>query len=976
MSGTSAKLSLVFLFAIWALMAGAQDSPATKKKGRTYHVTGRVMEAFEGTPMSDVAVEVMNEDSVVLAKVTTQKADSEEGLGALFKGVFNVDLPALGKYIAKYSYVGYETKYVPFQLKYRRETQVRLDDVLLQKDIVMLDEVTVKATKVKMVLHGDTIVYNADAFHLAEGSMLDALIKKLPGAELSSDGRITINGKQVETLLVNGKDFFTGDPKLALQNLPAYTVNKIKVYDQRGAKSELMGKDMNDKNFVMDVRLKKEYSSGWIGYAEGGYGTENRYHGKLAAMHFNDVSRQLVYGSSNNLGQNSVYNADFGSWTGSGTPTSDSQYHNAGFAYQHQTKEGMKSDRFASSNDISYSDVDTKDWSSTQNFLEGGDTFGRTSAISGNKSLRINSENKLTRWMSNGVAEVSLTASYTKNDAEQQSYSAMFNADPTGFRDLQQDVFGAENRFEAISLNRSKSISESSKNSFSVKGNSNFFITVFGDLVRANVSASYENLTGSSFALNNYDYFQTGTTDRRNNYNDTPSHNFNIEGTAAYAYSLFEDTSISLDYTYNHQYNRTNNLLYRLDCIEGRSEDTPYNVLPSTAAALNAVLDSPNSYTYGQHNITNTLAPGFIKNITVKENAFLMVVARVPFELKTNSLNYFREQHYAVEQHRLNVNPTLSVSYNHDTFSWHVGGDYTSSQPGMTNLITFRDDSNPLYVSLGNAHLKDTHNLHTYFDIDNMGTKTGYRFNVEYTRTYNALATSTVYDKSTGITTSQPTNINGNWNANGMLELYHYFDKDSHFKVSNSANATYMRSVDLNSVAGSTAGGQSVVNNVNLSERLSIDWEITEKISLKLYASENFTHQASRREGFTTVNAHNIGYGCEVTAELPWHLQFSSTLDQTSRRGYSDSQMNTNELVWNAKLQRSFIKGALLASVEGYDILGQRSNRSYVLNAQGRTESYSNLIPSFGMITLAYRFVKTPKNKKVEVPGHFSMPGR
>ena len=84
--------------------------------------------------------------------------------------------------------------------------------------------------------------------------------------------------------------------------------------------------------------------------------------------------------------------------------------------------------------------------------------------------------------------------------------------------------------------------------------------------------------------------------------------------------------------------------------------------------------------------------------------------------------------------------------------------------------------------------------------------------------------------------------------------------------------------------------------------------------------------------------------------------------------------MNTDELVWNAKLQRSFLGGTLLASVEGYDILGQRSNRSYVLNAQGRTESYSNLIPSFGMITLAYRFVKTPKNKKVEVPGQLLMP--
>ncbi len=968
------RLTVLLVFAVCALAVSAQDAPAKKKKGRTYTVSGRVVDAFEGTPIAKVAIEVLNEDSVTVATAVTKEAESEDGMGDLTKGWFDVTVPSLGKYIARFSCVGYAAKCVNFQLKYRRESNVMLDEVLLQKDIIMLDEVTVKATKVKMVLHGDTIVYNAGAFHLSEGSMLDALIKKLPGAELGSDGQITINGKRVESLLVNGKDFFTGDPKMALRNLPAYTVDKIKVYNQRGTMSELMGRDMDDKNFVMDVRLKKEYSSGWIGFAEGAYGTENRYSGKLAAMHFNDVSRQLIYGSSNNLGQNSVYNSDYGNWVGGGTPTTDSQYHNGGFAYQYQTEEGRKSNRFASANDISYSDVDSRNWSSTQNFLEGGDTYGRNYSVTGNKSLRISTDNRLTKWMPNGVAEVSLNASYTKNDAEQQSFSAMFNADPAGFRDLQQDVFGTTDRYRQILLNRSKSISETSGKTFDVTGNSNFFVTVFGDLIRANVSVSYENQSGNSFSSDKYDYFQTGDTDWRNNYNDTPSHNFNIDATAAYSYSLTDNSSISLDYNFGHQYNKTKNLLYRLDRIDGRSEDTPFNVLPSTAEALNAVLDAPNSYTYRQHNITNKLTPGFMKNIEVREDAFLMITASVPLELKTNSLNYFREQQYNVKQNRLNVNPGLNVSYNHDTKSWHVGANYGSVQPGMTSLITFRDDSNPLYVTLGNADLKDTHNLNLYFDMGNTGTKTGYTLNTQYSRTYNAVATSTVYDKTTGITTSKPVNIDGNWQVGGSLNVYRYLDKASRLQVSNAANAAYMRSVDLNSVAGSAASGRSVVNNVTFTDRLSMDWEVTEKISVKLYAGDTYRHQASKREGFTTVNAHDIGYGCEVTAELPWHLQFTSTLDQTSRRGYGDSQMNTDELVWNAKLQRSFLGGTLLASVEGYDILGQRSNRSYVLNAQGRTESYSNLIPSFGMITLAYRFVKTPKNKKVEVPGQLLMP--
>ena len=125
-------------------------------------------------------------------------------------------------------------------LRSKREFFVSVKPIRLAK-AHELAEVTVKATKVKMVVAGDTIVYNADAFNLAEGSMLDALISKLPGARLTKDGQIFVNGKYIQSLLVNGREFFSGNPKLALENLPAYTVNKIKVFNKSGAASKLAG---------------------------------------------------------------------------------------------------------------------------------------------------------------------------------------------------------------------------------------------------------------------------------------------------------------------------------------------------------------------------------------------------------------------------------------------------------------------------------------------------------------------------------------------------------------------------------------------------------------------------------------------------------------------------------------------------------------------------------------------------------------
>lgn len=962
-------LAIIMMATMAFATASAQFGYTYLNGGKNYTVSGRVMEAFEGTPMPNVAIEILDMDSTVVATTTTQDAKGDNYFAQYQKGRFDVEVTSLGKYIAKVSCVGYETKYVNFQLKYKREKSKYIDDILLQKEMIMLDEVSVKATKIKMVMHGDTIVYNADAFHLSEGSMLDELVRRLPGAQLSSDGQITINGKKVNSLLVNGKDFFTGDPKLALRNLPAYTVNKIKVYDQRGISSELTGRDMNDKSFVMDVRLKKEYSSGWIANVEAGYGTDKRYRVKAVGMHFTDVSKQMIYGNTNNLGMSSSYDADISDWNGGGgTPTVDSQYHMAGFAYHHQSEEGVKADKFSTANDISYSDVSNKDWSSTQNFLEGGDTYGRTHSLSGNKYLKISSANTFQKSLHTGLFTTRLNASYNKRDAEQQNFSAMFNADPIGFRDLQQDVFGTANLFEDITLNRSKSISESASKTFRVEGNGDIYLNMFGDFIRGNVQASYEKQTGHSFSLSDYDYQQTGTSDHRNNYKDSPSHNFSLNANASYTYVVSPDFDFSLDYRYKHQYNQTNDLLYRLDKLSDRDANTPYNVLPSTAAALNTVLDSPNSYTYGQHDISNSIEPAmhFKHDHMGEDLKYFSMWITVPIELVTNSLDYFREQNYNVKQNRWNVSPNISLNYLSHDVSYNLNATYNSVQPSMTSLITFRDDSDPLYVSLGNPDLKDTHDMRFSMGINKRSAKFGFWFNADYNRTFNAMATSTVYDKTTGITTSKPTNINGNWNTNASLSFDAQLDKNSRARINNMISGGYMCSVDLNSVAGSETDELSKVGNFQLSDRLSFNWDITSDIRITLYASEDFTHQSSQREGFTTVNAHNIGYGGDITAELPWHLQLTSTIDGTMRRGYSDSQMNTNEVVWNAKLNRSFFKGKLLATIEGYDILGQRSNRRYTLNSQGRTESYSNLIPSFGMVTLAYKFLKSPKKKGVD----------
>ncbi len=173
--------------------------------------------------------------------------------------------------------------------------------IMMIRAAKVLSEVTVTASKVKFYNKGDTIVYNADAFVLAEGTMLDGLLRQMPGVELKDDGRIFVNGEYVEELLLNGKDFFKGNNKVMLENIGAYTVKNVEVYRKQKDIDRVLGKGFGEKSLAMDVKLKKEYNQGMMLNAEAGYGSDDRYLGRLFGLWFSDHARVSAVGNINNL---------------------------------------------------------------------------------------------------------------------------------------------------------------------------------------------------------------------------------------------------------------------------------------------------------------------------------------------------------------------------------------------------------------------------------------------------------------------------------------------------------------------------------------------------------------------------------------------------------------------------------------------------------------------------------------------------
>ncbi|WP_443963492.1 hypothetical protein [Prevotellamassilia timonensis] len=237
-----------------------------------------VADAFTKDIIYDGGVEVLRTDSTYVCRGEwgVQRND-----GIPVTAMIEFKVPCNGNYLLRLSHEKYETLYYPVKVQVRKDAQAAcFDDVIKMRKRPknhQLGEAVVTATKIKMVMKNDTLVYNADAFQLSQGSMLDALIEQLPGVQLKDNGVITVNGKMVSSLLVNGKDFFRGDPKVALENLPAYMVNKVKVYEQESDFEKFSGHKEVERPIVMDVNLKKQYSVGWIAKAQAAYRTKEKY---------------------------------------------------------------------------------------------------------------------------------------------------------------------------------------------------------------------------------------------------------------------------------------------------------------------------------------------------------------------------------------------------------------------------------------------------------------------------------------------------------------------------------------------------------------------------------------------------------------------------------------------------------------------------------------------------------------------------
>ena len=948
------------------------------KVERKLWLKGVVKDIRAHKDLMGATVVLMRPDSTVIEQKEAYQKWHAEGF-SWETSEFSFTVPARpAKYLFRISLMGYQTTYVEYAINKvgRREYERGLPPFYLAPQASTMKEVTITASKVKFYYKGDTIIYNADAFILAEGSMLDALIKQLPGVEMKSDGRIYHEGKFVDDLLLNGKEFFRNDRKLMLENLPAYTVKDIAIYDKQTAENEWLGiKDEHTQRHVIDVRLKKEYMVGWLVNVEAGGGTEDRYLARLFAMRHSDFSRIAIVANANNLDDDSKPGEGDNWQRGKTNDLRRTERADIGGFVSDRNK------RWEVSGNVSVNHQRTEGASRTvrQNYLSSGDTYDHSFTSRTGEDLRLGGWLSFYRNFKNVRWHIDPSLNYHHFNNSSDLASATFNAPVADVsRQLLNDLFSPNaTRINLRDTLVNRILRQGSGRGHTWDGTFHTGATIKIPHSNENLRLGAGiNLIGSEermFDKQSVSYaatpLQPSSPSSSSSFHHLRDNHPTRDGKAyfnvGYNIPLGEGwRSIHATYSFEHLWQHHRSTLYLLE-EQASSEQPNQQPLPSLTDYYQ-VMDRANSFDSHSRENRHKLDINLGYKFNKARYGQIWTLLNGDITLHQQHLDYQRGS----------IDTTLCRTAVSITMDDNTYLDFKNGQIGMTmgirqvlpaleQRIDLRDDTDPMNVRLGNTRLHPsvTPDFGAYFALR---SKQGFqRWEWHHAQTFNAVAMGYTYDTQTGARTYRPENVNGNYTSDGGYTFHHNFGTAQKVSIDLPLHLTLIQSVDI------TGGERSTVHRLNLSFSPSVKADIG-KQHFEFTCQPAWDRLTSDRSSLPlgggrgerpNFNAFTCRTSLSAILKLPWKLDLSTDLNLYTRTGYADAALNTNDFVWNARLSRPFFKGKFLVLLDGFDILGQLSNVTRVMNAQGRTETYTNVMPRYVLLHAVWRFNKQPKKR-------------
>lgn len=972
-------ITIVVLFCFIVLALCGYGKELKLPKGYTFLVD--VRDNLTRHPIDGAAVEVFVKNDSINTSFLSITQDGE----------VEIDAPTVvNKYFISISYQPmkrgnelweYEKERVEYTVKDKYSKIQNVGTIYLKhKKHIELNEVSVNATKVMFYYKGDTLVYNADAFVLAKGSMLDGLISQMPGVKLKRNGEITVNGKKVDNLLLNGKDVFNGKRQLMLENLAAYTVRDIAVYNKAGFESEALGINAGSQ-YVMDVRLKRQFKHGFLGNLEAAYGTDNRYRAKLFGMWYSDNVGMTAFLSSNNLNDDAQPKPGYsdGSWNDLNPSTGTGAYHSGGITYN---AEGPDRKWMMSGDAVSkYSDGTVLQSQSIDVLIPGNEMYQYNWNDSHKRLFSINTSHMFKATLAKRVVFTILPKlDYQRIKSDGSNSSAIFNSEIENIsRSLLENIYTAENTSYSQSLlNRSLNSNYGHENRFlfSIDGSSLIKLNRNDgrSMLTLGVAANVENQNSDIYTYRQLRFQTVQESDysilQRNNL--SPYNNREYKGYAKFSQSLgFLNSSMNIDYNYTRKESTRTSLFYQDDIAQ---DFLIPSMLPQFSEAL--PLNPSESYRSNQWENNHSIKADFSMRINQSETSnWWYFYLGVPISVSQRNLNYRRGeyiQHIAKTSFLPNIETSIGFSsqeIEHRHYYPYVRFSSSVRQPQLMNMVDIIDNNNPMNLVLGNPALHNSRSNTVKLGLEIQGKSPHHFLNLSYKKIHNAISQGYYYLSNTGQSISRPYCVDGNFNVDASYVISWY--RMDRYTVSNKIEGGYLSSRELiGSIMQDDADFDvnvappvNRVDNLSVSDRFDFSYNFSGKYNLKAFADFG----VRKYRGFNTVISDDLvfngSYGISGILNFPLNWGLNTDITLYTRRGYMDSRLNATEVLWNAKIQKSILKGSMIFSIEGYDLLRQLSNISYTVNAQYRTETVTNVIPAYFLLSIKYNFNKQPNRK-------------
>ena len=846
-------------------------------------------------------------------------------------GTFLFDNVNPSRYSLRLSMTGMKPADIEFEVP-DSASVVDLDRIMLSENAVLLSEAVVTAVRAAVVAKEDTLEFNAGSFHTNPNASVEDLLKKLPGVEVGSDGSITSGGKSVTKILVNGKEFFADDPKLATKNLPSDMVEKVQVIDRKSEQARLTGVDDGEDETVINLTVKKDMDNGWFGTVSAGYGTDNRYQGNLSLNYFKDGNQVSLIAGGNNINEMGFSDQGRGRFRDFGGNNGINSTQQIGVNFNVGNEE-----KFRVGGNVLYAhtDRDARNRFDTQYLFPDSVSWLTGGSKTRDIGHSIRAQFRM-RWNISDADVLDFRPEFTYNNrrSEMQDSSILRSS-----RNLEDRV----NSSTASRANRGQDYNASGRLIYTHK-----FLSRPGRSLSAQVNYQFSDTRQKTTSWNDIEYYLLKDEgERLFQFIDNRQWSNYLEGRLTWTEPLGDPSRgnyLELAYLASMRFNNADKLTYDLpdDISPSLSWIPEYENAPDGSEY---VPDLSNRF---RNKFSNQQLQVGFKRTTSLYNLNVGLNFEPSSSQSTDLINsarnidtrwVFNVAPYLRFRYKFNKQSSLMLNYRART-----------SQPSLNQLQPVADTSDPLNITVGNPDLKPTftQNLGARFSNFNSETQQSIAAMANASFALNTIVARTVSDPETGVRTTTYANANGNWNVFGMFMLNQPLRNRS-WRVNARFNGRY------SSAAGYINGEFNRSGNLSLSPTAGMTFT-SDIFQMTLTPTYTFQVSTSTLQLQPDRYTHSYGFTTDASLYLPFGLEVGTDLAFSRSTGFSRGFDNTQWL-WNAQISYSVLKDkSLTFTVRAYDMLGMKKNITRTVSANQITDNEYNDLRRYVMFGVSWKF--------------------